>query len=501
MAFEGSPQESTRQVHGAIARGAAWLTAMKLTERALGLINTVVLARLLAPQDFGLVAMAMVVVTALDALTSFGLDSVLIQRQNATKAHYDTAFTINVIVGASVALILIVSSGAVAAFYSDTRLQPIMYVLAMNFFARSLENIRVIDFRKHFKYHLEATLRLSVKLVGLAVTIPAAIELHSYWALIIGMATMTVFNVALSYAMRPYRPTLTLAAARDIMSFSGWLLLNSTVFLMKAQIHNIFIGRLLGPKALGTFNMANEIAMMSSSELIAPINRAVYPGYAKLNSELPALRATFLDVFALIMILSVPAGLGTIAIAQDLATLLLGNAWLETIPLIKFIAICGVLQTLNSNMMYVVIALGQPQLATRIAFAEAFSIVPLMYLATRHFGLIGAGASLVACYCFVSVPMWWRTTTKLLDLRLIELLGRIARPLVAAIVMYVTVSWLQMTVLHDAPRPIAIAIAVVSGIVVYAMILGTLWHISGQPRGGESIVRDFIGRRFAQAIE
>src|SRR5262249_10017279 len=149
-------------------------------------------------------------------------------------------------------------SGAVAAFYSDVRLQPIMYVLAANFFVRSLENIRVIDFRKHFKYHRETILRLSVKLVGLAATIPAAIELHSYWALIVGMATMTVFNVVLSYAMRPYRPTLTLVAARDIMSFSSWMLLNSAVFLMKAQIHNIFIGRLLGPKSLGTFNMANE---------------------------------------------------------------------------------------------------------------------------------------------------------------------------------------------------------------------------------------------------
>src|SRR5262245_21731503 len=190
MAFETSPQESTREVHGAIARGAVWLTSMKLSERALGLINTVVLARLLAPQDFGLVAMAMVVVATLDALTSFGVDSVLIQRQDATKAHYDTAFTINVIVGASVATILLACSGAVAAFYSDVRLQPIMYVLAANFFVRSLENIRVIDFRKHFKYHRETILRLSVKLVGLAATIPAAIELHSYWALIFGMATM-----------------------------------------------------------------------------------------------------------------------------------------------------------------------------------------------------------------------------------------------------------------------------------------------------------------------
>jgi lipopolysaccharide exporter len=487
-------------VHASMARSAVWSTGLRLTERALGLINTIVLARLLLPQDFGVVAMCMVVVAALEAFTSLGFDVVLIQRQDATKDHYDTAFTLNVILGAIVGGLLIGSGGLVSWFYSDTRLEPVMYVVGANFFVRSLENIHVVDFRKYFDFHLEAILRISVKVVGLAVTIPAALWLKDYWALIIGMTSMGAFSVALGYIMRPYRPAFTLRATREIMNFSGWLVLNSAVFFLRGQIHNIFIGRLLGAPALGTFNMANEVAMMSSSELIAPINRAVYPGYAKLGDDIAALKATFLDVFSLIMMLSIPAALGTIAIADDLAPLLLGDAWLATIPLIKLIAVCGALNALNSNMTYVVLVRRQPRLSTRVAISEAILIMPIMYFAITHFGLTGAGWSLVASYCFVSTPMWWRTTCRLLELPVGQLLARVWRPLTASVAMYVAVVSLQGSLLEDLSRPLAILLAVVSGGIVYGGMLGLLWRLSGLPNGGEKIVVTFVRQRIARQL-
>lgn len=487
-------------VHAAMARSAVWSTGLRLSERALGLINTIVLARLLLPEDFGVVAMCMVFVAALEAFAALGFDVFLIQRQDATKDHYDTAFTLKVIVGAVIGGLLVASGGLVSEFYSDPRLTPVMYVVGTNFFVRSLDNIRVIDFQKHFDFHLEAILRLSVKVVGLAVTIPAALALRNYWALIIGMTSMGAFSVALSYVMRPYRPAFTLRATREVMNFSGWLVLNSVVSFLRGQIHNIFIGRLLGAPALGTFNMANEVAMMSSSELIAPINRAVYPGYAKLGDDLSALKATFLDVFSLIMILSIPAALGTVAIADDLAPLLLGDAWLATIPLIKLIAVCGALNALNSNMTYVVLVMRQPRLSTRVAIWEAILIMPVMYLAITHFGLTGAGWSLVASYCFVSTPMWWHTTCRLLDLPVRRLLARVWRPLTASVAMYLVVISLQWSVLQDLSRPLAILIAMVSGGIVYGGVLALLWRVSGLPHGGEEIVVTFVRQRIARLL-
>jgi len=488
------------ELYGAMARGAVWLTALRLSERALGLANTVVLARLLAPQDFGLVAMCMVVVAALETFTNFSFDVVLIQRQDATKAHYDTAFTMNVIVGAGFGAILAASATFVAAFYGDERLQLIMYIVAANFAVRSLENIAIVDFRKHFQFHLEAILRLSVKAVGLLVAIPAALILHNYWALVIGMSAMAAFDVVLSFAMRPYRPSLTLSQARSIMSFSGWLMLNNVVFFLKAQIHNVFIGRLLGARDLGTFNMANEVAMMSSSELVAPINRAVYPGYAKLGGDPESLKATFLDVFSLIMMISFPAALGTVAVANDLAPLLLGSSWTNTIPLMKLIAICGALNALNSNMAYVVHAVGKPRLATRVAVTEAVIMIPLMYMSILRWGLVGAGWSLVAAYGFVSTPMWWRTITRLLDLPVTQLLARVWRPLVASVSMYFAVLAIQLTLGSQTQGFVVVLISVVVGAVAYVTLLFFFWLLADRPRGGEAIVVAFLRERAGRAF-
>jgi O-antigen/teichoic acid export membrane protein len=486
-------------VHTAMARGAVWSTALRLSERALGLVSTIILARILAPQDFGVVAMCMVVVGTLEAFTSLGFDVVLIQRQDSTKQHYDTAFTLNVILGAVVGALLVASAGLVAWFYSEPRLEPVMYVVGANFFVRSLENIRVIDFRKHFQFHLEAALRLSVKLVGLAVTIPMALEFRNYWALVIGMTATSASSVALGYLMRPYRPSLTLRAAREILNFSSWLVFNNVVFFFRAQVHNLFIGRLIGARALGTFNMANEIAMMSSSELIAPINRAVYPGYAKLGDDIPALRATFLDVFSLIAMLSIPAALGTVAIADDLVPVLLGSAWLEAIPLIKLIAVCGALNALNSNMTYVVLVLRRPGLSTRVAIADAVLIMPVMYVAITNFGVTGAGWSLVLTQAFVSVPMWWRTTCRLLDLTVVQLLARVWRPLFAALAMYAAVVSAQMAI-GAASRPVAILVSVALGAFTYSTMLALLWRANGQPNGGEDIVVTFVRQRIARYL-
>jgi lipopolysaccharide exporter len=488
------------QVHNAMTRGAVWLTALKLSERGLGLINTIILARLLTPQDFGVVAMCMVVVAALEAFTSFGFDVVLIQRQDANKEQYDTAFTLNAIFGLAIGTILIASGGLISWFYSDPRLTPVMYVVGANFFVRSLENIAIVDFRKHFQFQREAVLRISVKVVGLASTIPAALILRSYWALVLGMTAMSIFNVVLSYAMRPYRPTLTLAATRSIMNFSGWLMFNNVVFFVRAQIHTIFIGRLLGPKELGTFNMAYEIAMMTSTELIAPVNRAVYPGYAKLSNDKSAFRTTFLDVFSLIMIISLPAAFGTAAVADDLAPLLLGDAWLATIPLIKLLAIFGALSTLNSNMMFVIHALGKPRLATRIAIWDAVLIAPILYLAITHYGVIGAAWSMAASYALVSTPLWWRTIGQELGLPMTALLSRLWRPLLAGTFMYGFVTLLQTNALSSLSRPLAIAIAVAAGVTLYFGMLGLLWRLNGLSRGGESILVDFIRQRIERAL-
>jgi hypothetical protein len=145
-------------------------------------------------------------------------------------------------------------------------------------------------------------------------------------------------------------------------------------------------------------------------------------------------------------------------------------------------------------MAYVVNALGKPKLATHIAVWEAVLIMPTMYFAITYFDLVGAGWSMIASLALVSTPMWWRTTSRLLELPIIQLLARLWRPACAALSMYAVVTTLQTTVLSDFSKPFAIIVAIGVGVSVYGAVLGLLWRMNGLPSGGEAILYNFIRR-------
>jgi len=210
---------SLSSVREDIAKGAAWMTFFKLTERTLGIISTLILARLLLPEDFGLVAMAMSIVAATEILTAFGFDVVLIQKQGATRAHYDTAWTLQVCFGLAGAICLTLLASPTAWFYHEEQLKSVIYVIAVSFFFRNLENIAVVDFRKKMVFHKEFAYRFSIKIIGFCVTIPLAIYLRSFWALVFGQLTLSLATFVLSYAMNSFRPRLSFTHTREIFDF------------------------------------------------------------------------------------------------------------------------------------------------------------------------------------------------------------------------------------------------------------------------------------------
>ena len=196
-----------------MARGAAWMVLLRFSERAIGLVSTVLLARILVPADFGLVAMAMSVYAAVEIMTMFSFDIALIQNRDAGKEHFDTAWTFNIIFGGGIMLLMAAAAYPAASFYVDERVAPVMMWLGLGAFFRGFENIGVIYFQKDLNLRKEFELGLTRKLVGFAVTVGIALAYQNYWALVIGTLVQRVFGVAMTFIIHPYRPRLSLAKA------------------------------------------------------------------------------------------------------------------------------------------------------------------------------------------------------------------------------------------------------------------------------------------------
>ena len=189
-----------------MAKGAAWMVLFKIFERSIGLVSTIILARLLVPADYGLVALAMAIISVLEVLGAFSFDVILIQKQQADRSQYDTAWTFNVIVGVVSAIALAFLARPVAVFYADSRLEWIIYALALAPLASGFDNIGVVAFRKNMEFHKEFKFLVAKKIVAFAVTLAVALLFRNYWALIVGTITSRFAGVALSYISQSYRP-------------------------------------------------------------------------------------------------------------------------------------------------------------------------------------------------------------------------------------------------------------------------------------------------------
>src|SRR5262245_62019111 len=157
-----------------MARGAAWMVLMRIGERGLGLLSTLLLARLLVPADFGLVAMATSILGVLEVMGSFGFDLALIQNQRAERRHFDTAWTLTVVYGLVSGVLVVILAVPASHFFGDPRLQAILYLFAVAALVQGFENIGIVAFQKELDFRRDFNFRMLKKIVGFLVTITLA---------------------------------------------------------------------------------------------------------------------------------------------------------------------------------------------------------------------------------------------------------------------------------------------------------------------------------------
>jgi O-antigen/teichoic acid export membrane protein len=454
----------------------------RVSERTIGLASTVILARLLVPEDFGLVAMATAVVALAEIVGAFNFDVALIQKRTRAGVDYDSAWTLNIILGSTTSALVVVLAQPAAAFYGDPRLGDILYALACATLISSLENIGTVAFRQELAFRKEFGFLLFKKAVAFVVTISTAVALQSYWALVLGIIVGRLAGVGASYLVHPYRPRFSLRTSGQLLRFSGWLLINNLLVLLNARFADFAVGRVAGPHALGLYSIAYEVANLPTSELVAPINRAVFPGYASLGEQPERIRQGFLDVIGLVMLFVIPAGFGIAVLADLIVHVVLGPRWQDAASLISILAAYGVLQGFHSNAAYFCLAAGRPQTNTLLAFIYSAVLIPTILLLTPAYGALGAAWALVGSAVIVC-PVLFFILLRHFELPFRSLLAVVWRSLFGAGVMYAGLILLKDSLSLNAYARLAMLVPL--GALIYFASVLVLWRMQGKPAGPE----------------
>lgn len=468
-----------------IARGAAWMVGLHFADRCIGFISTIILARLLVPADFGLVAIAVALVASISVLGEFGFELALIQNQKAGRSHYDTAWTLGLLRGLSAATIIALTAAPLAAFFEDPRLEAVALALAFAPLLEGFYNIGTVAFRKDLTFDKEFIFRMVPRMAGVICTITFALIWRDYWALIVGTLAGKVMRVAMSYVMHSFRPRLSLSAWREIMHFSKWMLATAIASFVNRRSGTLLIAKFLDASAVGTFAMASQISNIAAAELIAPIKQVLFPSYAKIAHDVALLRKAFLDVYGILVLVALPIALGIGLTATYFVPLLLGPNWVQAIPVIEILVISGGLRSLASHVRPIYLAMDRPKLGAFASLGQALVYLPALYVGLTEYGLLGAAVAHAATHVVVlTVSLYYMH--RLLSVSLGDLMRTTWRALTACLFMIAAVVALRFHppvegdgVIVDS---VLLACAVGTGGGVYVGVTVLLWWCSGRPQ-------------------
>jgi lipopolysaccharide exporter len=450
------------------------------------MVSTIILARILAPEDFGLVAMATSVLVLIEMISAFGFDVALIRQTSTDRSNYDTAWTFNLLLGLTVGVFLAALAYPAARFYGEPRVTPVMFLLAAAPIFQGLENIGVVAFRKDLNFRAEFMWLTGRRLVGLATVLPLAFLLRSYWALVVGIVVGRLAGMLLSYLAHPYRPRLSLAARQALFGFSKWVVLVNILGFFLHRSSDLVIGRLLGSGPLGIYSVAVEVSSLPTTELVAPINRAVYPAFAKIADDRPRLKHEYLAVMGIIALIAIPVAVGVASVGPQIVALMLGAKWLSAVPLVKALALLGAVQFPYTNAYSVFLAVGKPQHQIKINALHVPVLVGLLIVLTTHYGAQGAAwATVITGFVVVPVSLWF--VFRELDIRVLEFADVVWRPAAAAAVMYALVATVggMWEPVGTAAVTGQLVVLVVTGALVYVLGVLVLWWSVGAPQSGE----------------
>lgn len=480
---------------GKLIKSAGWLLAARVLERIIGLISITILARLLTPSDFGLVAIASIVVSAIQVFTQFGFDWALVRYKAPTPSDLNTAWTLRALLGLGVLGFLVVIGPIAAHFFRQADLRTVLIALGVGAFAVSLENIGTVYFRRDFTFGREFLIRAIAKLSGFVTTVALALLTRSYWALVWGSVATNLATTIASYAFHPYRPRLSLGGVRALLAFSSWLLVGSLAGFFRQQFAKMYLGRVYGAATTGLFSVAEQIAIIPL-EIAMPINRVAYSKYSQDTREGRHLKSSYIAIASLIWAISLPISLGTVALAPEIVAVLLGHQWTGAVPVLRLMAIGMAISVMVANTHYVYWALGLSRVTAALSITNAIAIIPLTIVGSLLAGYVGV-AWAFALQSALIAPINFFLLRRHAGIAFRELWAHVWRVALGACAMLAVLSLAFTPLSNDTASAAAIRflVAVLAGGVVYVTVVFAAWRLVGQPQGPERVVLDLARDR------
>ena len=485
----------SESVRSRLVRSFSWTLSQSVCFRLLAFVNVVVVARILTPDDFGVFAAAFMAANMAKILTDVSVDRLLVRERDIGREYYDTAWTVKLIQGSITCVFLILVAPVAANYFGDFRIQLVVQVFGVFGVVAGLTNIGVVQFYKNLRWKRHFKLNVSAKVISVTSTIPVALWLGNYWALVIGGCVGTVFTVFISYRMSDYRPRLSLNQWRQFIGFAVHMQALSVFRFIGQRFDAFVVGGFADIASFGFYNTAAYYSNMAMNELVGPITNALFPNFAALSSDRPKLMRVYVLSIGAVASFAFPFGFGLAAVGDDFIAVLLGSQWGATGSLIKTLGMAaafnGVCLVVSSQILIVCRA---ERTLVLLTFMRATAVVGAVLYSSQQSNMYAIPAALLAV-SLVTLPVYVAIVSSTLKISPFDITRVLWRPLIAAAAMYFAVT---VTVDPNALNSFGrLVLGVLLGALVYFSSVLGLWFLAKRPPGIETELFKLVRSRFS----
>ena len=383
-------------------KGLTYQSILRVAIKIIGLVKVVLIARILGPDKFGIFGVATLVLALLETATDTGINVFLIQENEHYKKYLNSAFIISILRGILIAVTIVLLNPLIKKFFNIESTTYIFQLAALVALLRGLVNPSVVKFQKDLRFDKELILRLFLYTIDALFSLYFTFKYQVAEGLFIGILIGVLFEIFLSWIFIKPRAKLffDLSELKYVASRGKWITLIGIFNYLFHNIDDIFVGKILGLYSLGIYQLSYKLSTVPIYETGEIFGRVTFPVYTKIAEDRQRLKKAFMKITLTISLIVIPFGLFLILFAKDIVYLVLGNKWLEAVPVIRLLALFGIIRSISGSIAPLFYSIKKQEYVLNTILIGLFTLIIFIYPLIKYFGLNGSAIATIIATIF-----------------------------------------------------------------------------------------------------
>ena len=439
----------------------------KCSQQVVALIMGILLARILSPSEFGIIAIANMVIYYANSFTNFGLNNALVQRSSVKDVHINTVFTLDLIISLSLGMLTLLVANYIGVFFNNAAVTSVLRWMTLYYVITTFYHIPKVILRRKIDFAFLSILEFIEAIATSFLAIVLAVYGYSYWSIVISTLSIQTLATFILIAKTRWTPRLIIGREmNDIYSFGFWNFVRAQLELLVSKVDYFFIGKYLGVYPLGLYEKSFELSDRAMSGISMPLNGVYFSTFSNIKNDTVQVRHVFLQASSLLVLITSPVLFGLIAVSPHFVYSCLGSQWKGAIVPLQLLAIGSMFRVLFGMVANVNVVMGYYRLHTIVnAFNALVFIVLCMFFVSSG---INAISLVYIFYCILSLISCFCIVIKILKLTLSSFFMSVWCPFAGSLIMFLSVISLRSLFFNDYTSIMELFFLVLFGASIYA---------------------------------